>query len=305
MATLERLRDGALHLLSSRDLVGRSRHCDVHIDARFASNEHAVLHWNGSRWAVRDLGSRNGTHVDGERVMAGADVPLEVGCAVMFGGEEEVWRLLDLAPPSVLARSLDGGATQAADDGLLALPDPDNIAATVALRQDATWVIERDGREEPVRDRTIVTLGAARWLLRLPEPSGTTQTPEGAARLATLRLGFRVSRDEEHVELTVFEGERAFDLGARAHHHPLLLLARQRLRDREDTALPSTSHGWLYQDDLARMLGLDEQRINVDVYRARKQLAKAGARDATALVERRPGTRQLRIGADHIEIASL
>jgi transcriptional regulator with GAF, ATPase, and Fis domain len=48
--------------------IGRDTACTISIiDAR-ASRRHAELAFEGDRWIVRDLGSRNGTFVDGERV---------------------------------------------------------------------------------------------------------------------------------------------------------------------------------------------------------------------------------------------
>ena len=307
MATIERSRDQFRHILSSRDLVGRSRHCDLRIEKNFVSNEHAVLQWNGERWDLRDLGSRNGTFLDGERIEPGVLVPLREGVSFEFGATEESWRLLDVSAPTPLARAEDGRAEVLGDDGLLALPDPENPEVTVFLRHGAIWVAERGDTEEAVTDRSLVVAGDRRWMLRLPETlvstEGVSLKPPSAEEKLALR--FRVSRDEEHVELTAHEGERELDLGARAHHHVLLVLARQRLRDQSDESLPETSRGWLYQDDVARMLAIDEPRVNVDIYRARKQLAKAGALAPVAVVERRAGTRQLRIGTGRIEIVSL
>lgn len=307
MAIIERSRDQSRHILSSRELVGRSRHCDLRIEKPFVSNEHAVLQWSGERWDLRDLGSRNGTFLDGERVEPGVLVPLRAEAMVDFGSTEESWRLLDIGAPVPLARAEDGRAEVLGDDGLLVLPGPESPEVTVFLRHGSVWVAERGDTEEAVTDRALVLAGDRRWMLRLPEALVST---EGAPQPPTsleekLALQFRVSRDEEHVELTAREGERELDLGARAHHHVLLVLARQRLRDQSDESLPETSHGWLYQDDVARMLVIDEPRVNVDIYRARKQLAKAGALAPVAVVERRAGTRQLRIGTGRIEIVSL
>ncbi len=307
MATIERSSDQSRHILSSRDLVGRSRHCDLRIEKPFVSNEHAVLQWSGERWDLRDLGSRNGTFLDGERIEPGVLVPLSAGVTLDFGAAEESWRLLDVSAPVPLARTEDGRAEVLGDGGLLVLPDPEAPEITVFLRRGSVWVAEHGDTEEPVTDRSLVIAGEKRWMLRLPEAlistEGAPQTPASAVEKLALR--FRVSRDEEHVELTAREGERDLDLGARAHHHVLLVLARQRLRDQSDDGLPETSHGWLYQDDVARMLVIDEPRVNVDIYRARKQLAKAGALDPVGVVERRAGTRQLRIGTGRIEIVSL
>ena len=130
-------------------------------------------------------------------------------------------------------------------------------------------------------------------------------TVEGAAArptLETLTLCFAVSRDEEHVELFLIDGERRFELGSRAHHYLLLTLARARLHD-ADSEENEAERGWLYADDLARDLALDLTQLNLHVYRARQQLARAGILNAGRLVERRAGSRQLRLGPDKLQIA--
>ena len=49
-------------------VIGRDESCDVHIDDPMISRRHAeVVHSNG-RWCIRDLGSRNGTLLDGHPV---------------------------------------------------------------------------------------------------------------------------------------------------------------------------------------------------------------------------------------------
>lgn len=57
-----------------------------------------------------------------------------------------------------------------------------------------------------------------------------------------------------------------------------------------------SNQGWVYVDDLARMLKLDPPHLNIQIFRARKQLAQLldGAA-APELVERRVG--KLRLGA--------
>ena len=50
------------------------------------------------------------------------------------------------------------------------------------------------------------------------------------------------------------------------------------------------------------MLRLPRSQVNLQVFRARKQLAEAGVGNAAALVERRQGSQQLRFGIDAIEV---
>ncbi|MCA9697174.1 MAG: protein kinase, partial [Myxococcales bacterium] len=69
MAILESIdHPGQSQVLATRHLVGRSKVCMTSIDDRQISGEHAVLEWKGNCWELRDLGSRNGTFVDGKQL---------------------------------------------------------------------------------------------------------------------------------------------------------------------------------------------------------------------------------------------
>ncbi|QDT00218.1 SpoIIE family protein phosphatase [Adhaeretor mobilis] len=54
--------------------VGRSPESDVVVDVAAVSRRHAVIEKNGGRVQVRDLGSRNGTYVNGSRVIERAEL---------------------------------------------------------------------------------------------------------------------------------------------------------------------------------------------------------------------------------------
>lgn len=49
-------------------VLGRSRSCDVRLLDPEVSGQHARLACRGGRWSVVDLGSTNGTWVNGERI---------------------------------------------------------------------------------------------------------------------------------------------------------------------------------------------------------------------------------------------
>lgn len=118
-----------------------------------------------------------------------------------------------------------------------------------------------------------------------------------------LAFEFEVSSDEEYVRLRVSAGGRSFDMGARAHHYMLLLLARARLADAAARHRDS-SCGWVYQDEFSRDPSLGDPQINVHIFRARRQFIVKGVADGERLIERRPQTRQLRIGASRISIVT-
>ncbi len=75
---------GRRHLVADRFVVGRSPMSDIVLPADAqVSRAHAVLERIAGRWVVRDVGSRNGTYVNGERVREAvrlaADDEIQVG----------------------------------------------------------------------------------------------------------------------------------------------------------------------------------------------------------------------------------
>jgi hypothetical protein len=114
-----------------------------------------------------------------------------------------------------------------------------------------------------------------------------------------VRLRFAVSRDEEHVELVVDWPSSRRDLGSRIHNYILLTLARHRLAD-ASAGIPGSACGWVYQDELMRELGTSGTQLNVDIFRIRKQFATLDLSESAAIVERRPRTKQLRIGVANL-----
>jgi thermitase len=62
--------------------VGRAGDCDVVIRNGTVSRHHAVLRHDGRTWVVEDLGSKNGTAVNGVPVTRS---PVESGDIVGFG----------------------------------------------------------------------------------------------------------------------------------------------------------------------------------------------------------------------------
>lgn len=126
-----------------------------------------------------------------------------------------------------------------------------------------------------------------------------TKTPSPAGHV---RFDFRVSTNEEHAYLRLAcEGSALIDLGERVHHYSLLTLARRRLGDAAQGLDPS-SQGWVDTEQLSRMLGLDPATLNIQIFRARRQIARALPAHARLpeIIERRRG--ELRLGALHFSI---
>ncbi len=65
----------ALDLVKDLTLVGRDEGCDLFIDHKSVSKQHCVLVKTEGLVLVRDLGSTNGTRVNGQRVRRAALLP--------------------------------------------------------------------------------------------------------------------------------------------------------------------------------------------------------------------------------------
>lgn len=70
--------------------VGRDGANDLVLPSTTVSSMHALIEWRESGWFVRDLGSRNGTAVDGARITNWT--PLEAGSRLQFGPDNP-WRV--------------------------------------------------------------------------------------------------------------------------------------------------------------------------------------------------------------------
>jgi len=168
------------------------------------------------------------------------------------------------------------------------LPSVEAPELLICQTPDRRWLVSDRQGIRRLEEGHEVLLQGRRWRLR-----STT------ASVLTLRFG--VSQDEEHVRLEILDGERRLELGERAHHESLLLLARRRRADLEAGYTPAEC-GWLDVVSLERMLGIDAFALNTHLFRARRQMAVALSAWGLSLdpVERRRG--QVRFGDAPFEI---
>lgn len=292
--------------LRARHLIGRSSRCDLRLMVPVVSGEHATVWWAGAAWHIRDLGSRNGTLVNGKLLPPGRSHRLEEGTVLSFGAPSIRWVLHSAAPPNAQAVAQDTLDVVQATQELLGLPDANQPLATVYRATNGAWVMESEDTEQPVRDKQTVMVGERAWQLHLPEPLGGTVDLDAQVKsLSTITLEMAHSLDEEHVDVSIVYNGAVQKLRDRAHHYLLLTLARQRLRDAADPELPVTTHGWLYIDQVLRMLAIDKNQLNVHIFRARKQFAAADVEGAANIIERRASTKQLRIGIADLRVRAL
>lgn len=297
MAKLEN-DQGSEFLVPCRCLIGRSGLAHLRLGNRRVSSEHCLVYWESQSWRVRDLGSRNGTSVNGRSLTPGQSRPLSIGDTLRLGGSDEVWALCDDGPPEPCAFCEPTGGWRHGQQGLLQLPDDTSPSASV-FEQEGRWVCEGPAQLERVESEQTVIVSGLPWKLFLPDlPGASDRTEEGLLVLANITLRFTVSSNEEHVALELLHGSLSREVPHRTYLYTLLVLARRRARP----APEDDQQGWIHSEELARMLRCSREKLNVDVHRLRQLLRSAKIRDAGKIVERRLGSSELRIGTNRIEL---
>jgi predicted component of type VI protein secretion system len=80
-------RDGQVKpiVLDDETIVGRGEGCQLRVGSELVSREHCVVRLRDGQAWMQDLGSTNGTFLDGVRLNPHAEVPLADGAEVLIG----------------------------------------------------------------------------------------------------------------------------------------------------------------------------------------------------------------------------
>jgi hypothetical protein len=102
---------GQAHALGPKSTVGRNHEGELVILASSVSREHAELVKKDAGWHIRDLGSRNGTFVDGTRAQGRVSLAER---SLLKIGDVALWFLAEVVhdpvpPPSMATASAGGG----------------------------------------------------------------------------------------------------------------------------------------------------------------------------------------------------
>jgi hypothetical protein len=102
---------GAAHAIAPKSGIGRNHEGELVILASSVSREHAELKRTDAGWHVRDLGSRNGTFVDGTRAQGRVNLDERTLLKI---GDVALWFLAEVVhepvpPPSMATASAGGG----------------------------------------------------------------------------------------------------------------------------------------------------------------------------------------------------
>jgi len=273
-----------------RAVVGRSSLADIPLTSKRASSEHAWLGWFGGRWTLRDLGSSNGTTVNGRPLLTRDRAALSAGSTLCFGGDDESWLLTDVTPPDPCAVHLGPQRYVWGQESLLLLPSAEDPEASVFLEGES-WRVDAGNDVTSAECGDIVELPSGYYRLLLPDVLGAQDalTAGRSLDLAHVELLFRVT--PERLSLTVVQGTTEVPLPSRACLYTLLTLARVRAGRSSRPA----NDGWISTVELAAMRGCSPEKVNVDVHRLRKLFQESGIHQAAQIIER-DDSKRLRIG---------
>jgi hypothetical protein len=309
MGRLRRAGAPGTNELTAETTIGRAAGVGLRLTRAHVSLQHASLRWTErGTWELRDLQSKNGTFVNGQRVPAGTPVKLELGAELSFGAAGDRWVMEDVSPPRPMLVRIDGdGEPVYLREAFLALPSLEEPTVSLFRGENGQWYIDSRERVGPLADGDLITIGTEHWRCCLPTTPDETEVLGGAIglfTLAELQLELEVSRDEEDVALTLRSNAREVRLGQKACHYLLLTLARSRLGTEEQTPGAAATDGWLAVSTLVDLLRVSEQRLNVDIFRIRQELKTAGVVDAIGIIERDTQQRRVRLATANVVIRS-
>jgi hypothetical protein len=307
MAAIKEAFSGTTRLLEPEHLIGRGSTCSLRLQPRYISARHALLRWAKGRWRLRDLGSRNGTFIDGERVRAGEEYGVRRGSKLAFGRPTETsWEVVDESAPAPMVVPSDGEDPVVLEGDLLAIPSAEDPRAMIYRHPNGHWVLEQPDAAIRIGHLHLFEVAGRAWRFCCVEDPCMTTAAVSVDELHVSRIHVHllVAKNEEHVEIQIRNGARAVDLGTRTVNDLLVTLARARLDDAK-AGLPDAACGWVDSEELARDPSMAPPQLHVDVFRIRKHFAAHGVVDAANVIERRPRTRQLRVGIPAISIGMM
>jgi pSer/pThr/pTyr-binding forkhead associated (FHA) protein len=166
------LPDGSERALAPAFTIGRAEDNDLTLEKPTISRHHAVVTEEGDRWFLEDRGSFNGTFLNGQRIQAGAKVPLRHGDRVGFGAESVVFS----APESLV----DPEVTTALQTGPPAMTRPlSPFQRQVVEALCSGWLAGGSLDELPTNEEIAARLGTP----------GATETVKAALRRAYAKAG--------------------------------------------------------------------------------------------------------------------
>jgi pSer/pThr/pTyr-binding forkhead associated (FHA) protein len=153
-------------------ILGRGNGADVYLNEHDASRRHAQLLRRGEQLFVRDLGSKNGTSLNGQRLASGRDTLWRAGAELSIGSTVLVYE----HPAADALAELERSATEHIGDAEAFDPPPPSVA------------FSSPSPEPQPGEATDAPLSGATSPENRPSGSPTTSPPLAPTPLATSRV---------------------------------------------------------------------------------------------------------------------
>ncbi|HEY0158158.1 MAG TPA: SpoIIE family protein phosphatase [Thermoanaerobaculia bacterium] len=160
--------------------IGRASDCSIPIKDRYLSRKHAEIIANGNAWILKDLGSANGTYLNGSRVER--DELLKTGDRIRLGDTEIVFETSDRSTDRFYAVADHSGASPTIAipvNDISDAPESQDVARLHTLTLLARELIEDRPMEELfgfIVDRVMEHLHPSRAAIALLGPDGRSFT---------------------------------------------------------------------------------------------------------------------------------
>ncbi len=290
--------NGVFYLRDYHTFGRRGESVDTTLKYPYISKLHAVIEWREPNWLLKDV-SKNGLKLNNKIIPAQKPITLNAGDVIDFAGMNEVTLTInDLSPPKpMLINNNQPEHTIELPDTCL-LPTENNPELALYLCPDRKqWYAESvaEGVETgPYKHDDLINFDGDQWkFLLVADEDITTEFVKEQLTLDDIVFRFDLSQDEESTNLTLINDGVEVELGERSHHYLLVYLLRNKMHNET---------GWLDSHILMKELGLEEAHMNIQIFRARKQVRNAMpmASGHSQLIERRRGA--LRSSIKNIEI---
>jgi pSer/pThr/pTyr-binding forkhead associated (FHA) protein len=261
------------------------------------SSAHALVQWRTDAWRIVDLGSTNGTWVDGARLPPWTPTPIAPTHRIVFGDVSAGRFQVPATGPSLFAVQVGSGRVARPDPPTLLRIGTSETGLQASVRQTpAGWRLEEDGDDAGLLARDGPILGGS-WRVHLPGRMPTAQLVD-APRLSELTLTLSLGRFEEHVRAEVVGPDGWRCSWERAHWYVAWLLASELV---SDTGASREGRGWIDALELTRMAGR-KRKNDLDQYisKIRKDLTSAGVSYGSDIVQSRTGQRRLGLSPDRV-----
>ncbi|NQZ06543.1 MAG: FHA domain-containing protein [Algicola sp.] len=273
------------------------------------SRHHATILWQQNCWKIRDF-SQNGIWLNGSKIQPMTPHPLSTGDKIAFASpNDELFLVADLSAPCDLLLPHNEKITSTTKvinlNQYNFLPDAEHPELIVFF-DNQQWFVEVLNRQKvqavKLNENALIEFSGQSWQLkRCHHTQATIQLAGPQHRLSQLIFMFDLSLDEEQTHLSVEAPDETIDFCIRSHHDLTVNLARYKAADALK-GLDSEHQGWRDPQTLLKDLGIDYEHSNIQVFRARKQLAESlNICDAQGFIERHRG--KMRFGGSQFKIS--